>query len=151
MKYITIILCLLTLCLSAAQYSATQFIGQSAVGVSSSKSVTLTSGAAYLLHKGSTSAINENLPMVYALHQNYPNPFNPVTTIKFDLPIADMVSIKIYNITGAEVASLANNNYKAGYHAVNFNASSLSSGIYFYKLSVKSANYQKIMKMSLIK
>ena len=77
-------------------------------------------------------------PEEYKLYQNYPNPFNPTTTIQFTLPQSDNVILKVYNILGQEVATLINKNMKAGIHKVSFNASSLSSGIYIYKLQAGS-------------
>ncbi len=85
----------------------------------------------------------------YELFQNYPNPFNPTTTIKFNLPQAGMVSLKVYNVLGQEVATLLNKPLKAGVHQVSFNASNLSSGIYFYRL--ESKNYNAAKRMILLK
>ena len=71
----------------------------------------------------------------YSLGQNYPNPFNPVTKITFDLPIADDISLKAFNMIGQEVALIASGNYPAGVHTVRFNGVDLPSGIYFYTLT----------------
>jgi type IX secretion system substrate protein/uncharacterized protein DUF4397/cleaved adhesin domain-containing protein len=88
-------------------------------------------------------------PTAFSLDQNYPNPFNPSTTIKFSLPQAEVVSLKIYNILGSEVATLLNGTVEAGSYDVNFDASNLSSGVYLYEL--RAGNFTKIMKMNLIK
>jgi hypothetical protein len=85
----------------------------------------------------------------YELNQNYPNPFNPVTNIKFSLQKSDFVSLKIYDITGREVANLINKNLKAGEYVYDFNASELSSGVYIYKLS--TGDFTSTKKMTLIK
>lgn len=85
----------------------------------------------------------------YALGQNYPNPFNPSTTIKFDLPVSGFVSIKVFDVAGKEVYSLVNEIRSAGKHEVMFNASGLSSGVYYYKIS--SGNFNDIKKMILVK
>ena len=75
------------------------------------------------------------LPTKYDISQNYPNPFNPTTKIDFQLPIDGKVSLKIYDITGIEMATLMNNEFKkADYYTVMFNGSNLSSGIYFYRI-----------------
>jgi hypothetical protein len=88
--------------------------------------------------------------------QNYPNPFNPSTIIKYNLPKESNVTIKVYNLLGEVTASLVNNEVKSmGNYEVNFNASNLSSGIYFYEISASavdgSENFSSIKKMLLIK
>ena len=85
----------------------------------------------------------------YALFDNYPNPFNPTTTIKYSLPEAGLVSLKVYDILGKEVATLVNENKTAGSYSVEFDASKLSSGIYFYKLS--SGQFTSVKKLILMK
>lgn len=77
---------------------------------------------------------NPGIISAYSLSQNYPNPFNPTTTIEFQLKSAGKVSLKVYDMLGKEVASLTNQERAAGIHRLNFDASSLASGIYFYKL-----------------
>jgi beta-xylosidase len=77
------------------------------------------------------------IPQNFGLEQNYPNPFNPSTLIRFNVPNKSFISLKIYNILGQEVAELAGREYLAGLHAVTFDASPLSSGIYFYTLRAK--------------
>jgi len=74
------------------------------------------------------------VPDKFRLSQNYPNPFNPSTTIQFGLPNASYVTLKIFNILGQEVASLINEKREAGQHSVQWNAHSLASGVYFYRL-----------------
>ena len=88
-------------------------------------------------------------PNNYNLSQNYPNPFNPTTRINFALPKSGLVTLKVYNILGKEVATLVNEVKNIGTYSVDFNASNLSSGIYFYKLEVNG--YSEVKKMSLIK
>ncbi|MDP2304034.1 MAG: T9SS type A sorting domain-containing protein [Ignavibacteria bacterium] len=78
----------------------------------------------------------ENIPTDYTFYQNYPNPFNPTTTIKFGLPKEGIVTLEVYNLIGEKVATLVNKELTAGYHSIDFNGSSLSSGIYLYKLAV---------------
>lgn len=93
--------------------------------------------------------ISSNVPDKFSLHQNYPNPFNPNTTIKFDLTKSDYVTLKVFDISGREVANLVGENLKAGSYQVPFNAGELSSGVYFYQLRTSSSVETK--KMSLIK
>ena len=89
------------------------------------------------------------VPSKFALMQNYPNPFNPVTRINYELPITNYVSLKIFDITGKEVKQLVNGIQQAGYYAVDFNAASLSSGTYFYKLT--SDKFSDVKKMVVAK
>jgi len=96
-----------------------------------------------------SGGIEVEVPKKFNLSQNYPNPFNPVTKISFDLPEEGKVELKIYDMLGKEAATLVNGVKTAGYYTVNFNASNLSSGIYFYRLI--SGNYSAVKKMTLIK
>ncbi|HPN38828.1 MAG TPA: carboxypeptidase regulatory-like domain-containing protein, partial [Melioribacteraceae bacterium] len=93
--------------------------------------------------------IENNMPSNFSLSQNYPNPFNPETTINFTLPTQQQVSLKVYDVLGNEIATLVNEIKQAGSYEIKFNASKYSSGIYFY--SLKSGNFSKTLKMTLIK
>lgn len=88
-------------------------------------------------------------PETFALSQNYPNPFNPSTTISFSVAELRNVSLKIYDILGQEVSTLVNENLAPGSYSVTFNASSLPSGMYFYKL--QAGDFSSVKKMTLIK
>jgi hypothetical protein len=90
---------------------------------------------------------NEGIPPDYALYQNYPNPFNPVTTISFDVPKSGIVKLKVYDILGNMVASLADGVLAAGSYKTEFNAANLSSGVYFYKLQTESFSDTKRMML----
>ena len=85
----------------------------------------------------------------FKLDQNYPNPFNPSTSIKFDIPVSGFVSIKVFDVSGKEVYSIVNEVRSAGRHEVTFNASGLSSGVYYYRIA--SGNFNDIKKMILVK
>jgi len=98
------------------------------------------------------TAVSEETPSVvknYELMQNYPNPFNPSTTIKFAMVKSGHATIKVYDVLGREVSTLLNEELSAGQHQVNFNASSLSSGVYYYTL--KTGDFTSTRKMMLIK
>ncbi len=85
----------------------------------------------------------------FILEQNNPNPFNPSTTIKFSIPVSGNTTIRVYNLLGAEVATLLNEMKSPGTYEVNFDAASLPSGTYFY--SMKSGNFREVQKMILLK
>ncbi|MBL7127917.1 MAG: S8 family peptidase [Ignavibacteria bacterium] len=97
----------------------------------------------------SVKQISELIPTKYELYQNYPNPFNPTTIIKFAVPKNDFVSLKVYDILGKEVAVLLNGELEAGVYDLTFDASRLSSGMYFYK--VETNNFADTKKMLLLK
>ncbi len=96
-----------------------------------------------------TDVEKDEMPVTYSLSQNYPNPFNPTTQIKYSILNAGNVSLKIFDVLGREVADLVNQNQDAGHYTVNFNASSLSSGIYFYR--IESGSFTSVKKMMLVK
>jgi len=92
---------------------------------------------------------NDEIPNEYTLNQNYPNPFNPSTTITFSIPNEGFVSLKIFNALGEEVTDLVNETRPAGNYSILFDANSLPSGIYFYKIMM--GNYVETKKMTLLK
>ncbi|HEY5535566.1 MAG TPA: M20/M25/M40 family metallo-hydrolase [Ignavibacteria bacterium] len=93
---------------------------------------------------------NENgIPKSFELKQNYPNPFNPVTKINYAVPRAEFVTIKIFDILGREVSTLINGKLEAGFYTFDFDASSLSSGVYLYKMNAGS--FEKTMRMVVVK
>lgn len=98
---------------------------------------------------GVTNIEPTSLPIVYELYRNYPNPFNPTTKIKFDIPENSFVSLKIYDITGREVANLVSQEMAPGRYEKDWNASAYSSGIYFYRITAGS--FVKTYKMILSK
>lgn len=96
-----------------------------------------------------TNIGSDEIPVNFSLSQNYPNPFNPVTKINFALPKSGMVTLKVYDVLGKEVATLVNEIKNAGTYSVDFNASTFSSGIYFYK--IETNGFSSVKKMMLIK
>ena len=112
----------------------------------------------YVLENNLTTGINDDisiLPLKFSLSQNYPNPFNPTTTIKYTIPEVtsnfslSKVGLKVYDVLGNEIVTLVNETKRPGAYEVQFDATGLSSGVYFYRISVD--NFIKIKKMSLIK
>jgi len=90
-----------------------------------------------------------SLPTNFELSQNYPNPFNPTTSIEYSIPRASFVTLKVYNLLGQEVASLVSQEQKASKYTVSFDASRLSSGVYFYQ--IQAGNFSLTKKMLLLK
>jgi len=90
-----------------------------------------------------------NLPTSFAIQQNYPNPFNPTTNISFDVPKASHVELSVFNMLGQKVISLVNQNMDPGTHTVAWDASSNSSGVYYYRIS--AGTFSATKKMVLLK
>ncbi len=116
----------------------------------------VTSGTLYLdnlrlKYPGNTTEVEKTplSPALFSLEQNYPNPFNPSTVINFNLTKKEKVSLAVYDIVGREVATLIDKDFTAGFHSVRFNASNLSSGIYFYRLQTEE--HSVVKKMVLLK
>lgn len=98
--------------------------------------------------------VEVSLPTAFSLEQNYPNPFNPTTSIQFSLPVDARVAISIYNLVGEKVAEVANKEFSAGTHKVNFDAASMTSGIYFYQLDATGNDgktFSSVKKMTVLK
>ena len=93
--------------------------------------------------------LNSNIPEEFSLFQNYPNPFNPSTNIKFDIPKSSNVKIIVYNNLGKEIAKLVDKKLSEGSYEVNWNASSYSSGIYYYR--IEAEEFTDVRKMILVK
>ena len=95
------------------------------------------------------------VPGEFGLQQNYPNPFNPVTEIHYSLPTASKVTLKVFNTLGQTVATIVDGVQEAGFKTVEFDASELSSGLYFYSMTAagndQSQSYHNVKKMLLIK
>jgi hypothetical protein len=89
------------------------------------------------------------LPETFALYQNYPNPFNPASLVRFDLPEQSHVTLMVYNLLGEEVARVIDKEMEAGRHSARFDASSLPSGVYFYRLTAGS--FVEARKMMVLK
>ena len=95
------------------------------------------------------SVADETLPESFALHQNYPNPFNPSTQFVFDLPEAAPVKLTLYNAYGQRVAVIADGDYTAGSHRLQWRAEGLASGVYFYR--IEAGRHTASRKLMLLK
>ena len=127
-------------------------------------------GTLYFLHDGTQPADTvaleasvflgvsggSGLPVKFNLEQNYPNPFNPTTNIGFRIPDVGYVTLKVYDVLGRKVATLVSQVEQPGNYQVEFNGSSLASGVYFYRIDVRplkqtGIDYRKTMKLMLLK
>lgn len=107
---------------------------------------------ATVIFKGSNAVVDREgtaIPASYTLKQNYPNPFNPTTKVTFGLPEQAHVLLKVYDVTGREVATVLNNQIEPGWYSATIDASKLSSGLYFYRLAAGS--YVETKKMLLLR
>ena len=115
--------------------------------------------ASIILVKGKITGVvpMEQLPTSYALSQNFPNPFNPSTMIKFTLPNAAKVTLKVYDIIGREVTEVVNQELAAGFYQYQFNANNLAGGVYFYRITAvgsvdgKESRFSDVKKLMLLK
>lgn len=125
-------------------------IGQPLIGVSSNPDYYGTAGFWYGL-SGTTDVEenNEFFPSEFLLLQNYPNPFNPATIISYQLPVDGNIILKVYDLIGNEVATLVNEEQSAGRYEITFNASNLSSGVYFYR--IQAGSFNQVKKMILLR
>ena len=91
----------------------------------------------------------QDLLTTYNLFQNYPNPFNPATIISYSIPETDLVTLKVYDVLGNEVATLVSENKPVGSYEIEFDGSELTSGVYFYRL--QAGSFIETKKMILMK
>lgn len=127
-------------------------VGQSFVGTFSNRNSFIESGfLADTLFRSIFVDVKDEfqLPSVFELYQNYPNPFNPATTIKYDLPTSQRVTIKLYNLLGQEVRTLVDEDQEPGYKSVRVNAINLASGVYLYR--VNAGKFSMVKKMIMVK
>lgn len=96
-----------------------------------------------------TDVNNLSIPRNFGLEQNYPNPFNPATSISFTLPFEQEITLKLYDLLGNEVKTIAEGFYSAGKHTINFSAGNLTSGIYIYR--IESSKFSASKKLMLLK
>jgi hypothetical protein len=137
--------------MSNGSYAAAGLIGQPVIGRSTG--TTFASSAGFWGDGGVILGVEEptapDLPKVFALQQNYPNPFNPSTTIRYGLPQRSQVSLTVSNTLGQQVATLVQGEKEAGYHEVRFEASRLSSGVYFYR--IQAGDFVQARKLLLLR
>jgi hypothetical protein len=124
--------------------------GLEQVSVDTTRDGLITRAVNWLMNGLVVSTPHENIsPVSFNLGQNYPNPFNPTTTITYSIPKESQVNLIIYDVMGREVAVLVNGRQQAGAYEVKFDAASLASGTYFYKLT--AGDFVSVKKMALLK
>lgn len=107
-------------------------------------------GGVWIMDLGTTDIEDEiKNPREFVLYNSFPNPFNPITTLSWELPANNYVILKVYDVLGNEIAELVNEEQSAGKHQINFDASGLSSGAYYYKIS--AGDFSKTAKLLLLK
>ena len=137
--------------LASADYKSSSTLGQSFIGSSGNASFSSYSGYWYSVNIFvGIAAESDLLPKKFTLYQNYPNPFNPVTKINYAIPKATHVRVEIYNVLGQRVRTLVNEEKQPGYYTIDFNASSLASGFYIYRLEAASG-FNAVKKMIVTK
>ena len=126
-------------------------IAQPVIGVISTQAYVNKVGCWYQVgHTGTgIESISDLLPKEFKLDQNYPNPFNPGTIIEFALPKSAFVTLKVYNLVGEENTTLIAENLSAGIHKINWDATGLASGVYWYRLEAE--NFVQFKKLILIR
>lgn len=137
---------------SNESFILTGTVGESFIGSSVNASNQNFAGFWYVYYNDVITSVEDQqeiIPTVFKLEQNYPNPFNPSTIIKFAVPEKSNVLIKIYDILGGEVATLVNEELETGWYERSFNASSLASGIYIYRMN--AGNFISTKKMLMVK
>lgn len=137
---------------SNASYILTGTVGESFIGTSVNASNQNFAGFWYVYLSDVITSVEDQqeiIPTVFKLEQNYPNPFNPSTIVRFAVPEKSNVLIKIYDILGSEVFTLVNEELDAGWYERNFNAGSLASGVYIYRMN--AGNFISTKKMLMVK
>ena len=137
---------------SNANYVITGTLGQVGTNITASTNYQIQSGFWYLYFQDVVVNVEDEeniIPVTFKLEQNYPNPFNPSTIIKFAVPERNRVLIKIYDLLGAEVLTLINEDLDAGWYERTFDAGSLSTGVYIYRM--QAGSYVSTKKMLMVK
>lgn len=126
---------------SGGQFSLNGSAGQLAIDNSVGENINL-QGGFWLSIPVTITSINElelPLPFYFELRQNYPNPFNPITVIEYQLAEDGLVDLLVYNLLGQKVATLVSGEQSAGVYKITWDASSFSSGLYFYRLETDNS------------
>jgi hypothetical protein len=118
-------------------------------GVDASYASSNTASGEFIIGNPTSADEDNDKPVAYSLEQNYPNPFNPATTIRYSVPDDGLVKLSVYNLLGEQVTSLVNEIQQAGVYQIKFDAGSLASGIYIYRL--EAGSFKTSRKLLLLK
>ncbi|HEY3296827.1 MAG TPA: T9SS type A sorting domain-containing protein [bacterium] len=135
-----------------ASYQIRGTVGQPIISVSTGASYADSAGFWYTTRASAPSAVGDpppSLPRSFSLRQNYPNPFNPATEIRFEVPSAARVTLKVFNVEGQLVETLADQNFSVGEHAIQWNADKHASGLYLIRMS--APGFTEIRRAVLLK
>jgi hypothetical protein len=136
--------------LTSTDFGSASTLGQPFIGTSSNVNFNNYSGYWYSVNIFvGMPWEDDQFPKRFELYQNFPNPFNPVTRIKYAVPRPTHVRIEIYNVLGQRVRTLVNEEKQPGYYTVDFNASSLASGFYIYRM--QTSGFRSVKKMIITK
>ena len=135
--------------MGSAGYQVTGTAGQAATGPMAGATTSTRTGYWSALDLPTAIGETSDAPRTFSLEQNFPNPFNPATTIRFALPRDSFVRLRVFDVAGAFVAELVNERRPAGIYSELFDASSLSSGIYFYR--IEADGFVRSRKLVLLK
>ena len=135
--------------LSGGDFTTTGSVGQAAIGPSAGSGYQHEAGFWFVLDLPTAAQEASGSPRRYELGQNHPNPFNPKTHIRYALPEASRVALRLYDVTGRILAVLVDAELPAGWHELDFDGSSLASGIYFYRL--EAGRFTETRKLILLK
>ena len=132
-----------------ANYQLDGTLGQAAIGIVAGPSWQHRIG--FWINSALPTAVDDHatLPTIYQLGQNQPNPFNPVTTIRYSIPDAGQVSLRLYDINGRQVRELLNQSHAPGFYEFVLDARGISSGVYFYRL--EAGQFSETKKLVLLK
>ena len=137
---------------TTGNYRISGTLGQSMIGSSSSTSIKNFAGF-WFSQRSITTSIDRNtikqLPTDYRMEQNYPNPFNPSTVIEFSIPHSCNVSLKVFNQLGQEIATLISEELHSSKYKINWDASGISSGVYYYQ--IRAGDFIQTKKLLLIR
>jgi len=135
-----------------SKYKMVSTLAQPLFGLTFNNDFQLSAGVYYIYQADMLTTIDDqkkNSPTKYEVYQNYPNPFNPSTTISYQIPSESFVTLKVYDLLGRELEVLVREEKTAGFYNIKYDATNLSSGIYFY--TIRAGDFIQTKKFILLK